>query len=292
MERIHKILSDNWAMRRQEFENLASILLPCIVNGTPEGLAGIIQEKIDAASLISDTQIVREWDLLWDEEIQPGSVLMIPLTGMLYSWRTAGLVEVLKKAARNPNIAGVVLSIDGPGGMTAHVERAARILREMEKPTATVVTDTMASAHFWIGTATDRVFVASPLCELGSVGVVITYVSFREYYKKNGIDYRAIYPDTADLKNKAVRAIDDDNDESLIKERAEKLHLAFSNDVALQLGVAYDPELPLFRGETFNGEEALAMGIADEMGDVEKAVEWIRLQSDIREANRYFSSNR
>lgn len=275
-------------MRREEFENLAGIMLPSIINGNLDSIASMLDKATPKATIIADTNIVRAIDVIWDDEIPSGSILMIPLYGMLYAWETNFLVDLLKKAEAHPNITGIILKIDGPGGMTSHVERVAKVIRECTKPTATVVTNLMASAHFWIGTATDRIFIASPLCEVGSVGVLITYVSFREYYKENGIDYREIYPDTADLKNKAVRAISDNNDESLIKERAEKLHKAFSDDVALQLGITYDPELPLFRGETFSGAEALAMGIADEKGDVEEAINWINLQTQIKEANNYF----
>lgn len=276
-------------MRRQEFESLATILLPSLMAGNADAMLGLLNGSKPVASIIGDVSMVKPWEVLWDEDIPSGSIMLVPLNGMLYSWETNMLVDLIKKADTNPNIAGIILKIDGPGGMTGHVERAARTIRECSKPTATVVTGLMASAHFWIGTATDRIYVASPLCEVGSVGVLITYTSFRQYWKKEGIDFREIYPDTADLKNKAVRAIVDNNDESLIKERAEKLHFAFSNDVALQLGIAYDPELPLFRGETFLGNEALEMGIADATGDVEDAAEWILLQSRIREANDYFA---
>lgn len=296
MERIHKILSDNWAMRRQEFENLAAVLLPSIASGNLEAASKAIDTKKlkpMAVKYTGDDIATVTWlDYYWENEIPEGSVMLIKLSGALYSWETKWLIEQIKTAERDKRICGIVLEIDGPGGMCSHVERAAGIIRNCKKPIATIVTDIMASAHFWIGTAADRIFAASPLCEVGSVGCFLTHVSFKEYFKQNGIDYRSIYPDTADLKNKEHRALEDKGDETLFKEALEHLHQAFSNDVAVQLGIAYDPEHPLFRGEMFYTSEAMSLGIIDEMGEVEDAVKWVQLQSQIQEANSFYSGNK
>ena len=293
MERIHKILSDNWAMRRQDFENLTAVLLPSISSGNLEAVVKAVDAKklkpMAVRYTADDIATVTWADYYWENEIPEGSVMLIKLSGTLYSWETNWLIEQIKRAERDKRICGVVLEIDGPGGMSSHVERAAGIIRNCSKPVATVVTDLMASAHFWIGTAADRIFAASPLCEMGGVGAFITYISFKEYFKKNGIDYRSIYPDTADLKNKEHRALEDKGDETLVKASLEQLHKAFSNDVAMQLGIAYDAELPLFRGEMFFTSEAMSLGIVDETGEVEDAVKWVQLQSRIREANSYYS---
>jgi ClpP class serine protease len=146
----------------------------------------------------------------------------------------------------------------------------------------------MASAHFWLGTASDRTFIASPLCEVGSVGVMITYCGFKEYFKQNGIDYREIYPDTADLKNKEIRALEDNNDESLIKARAEKIHKIFSETVARNLGIKYDPALPLFRGEMFSGDEAVELGYIDQFGGLGDAVKWVLATATAQKAEQLY----
>lgn len=166
---------------------------------------------------------------------------------------------------------------------------AASAVENCSKPTATVVTGIMASAHFWLGTASDRTFIASPLCEVGSVGIVVTHYSFKEYFRMNGIDYREIYPDTADLKNKETRILEENGDESLIKQRAERIHKVFSETVARNLGIEYDPELPLFRGELFNGDEAVQAGYIDQFGGLADAVKWVLAQATSRRANEYYN---
>lgn len=83
------------------------------------------------------------------------------------------------------------------------------------------------------------------MCEVGSVGIMLTYQSFKNYFKKQGIDYREIYPDSADLKNYETRAIEDDNNEEPIKQRLAVMHRIFCDAISRNLGIAYDPELPL-----------------------------------------------
>ncbi len=105
----------------------------------------------------------------------------------------------------------------------------------------------------------------------------------------NGIDYREIYPDTADLKNKETRILEENGDESLIKQRAERIHKVFSETVARNLGIEYDPELPLFRGELFNGDEAVQAGYIDQFGGLADAVKWVLAQATSRRANEYYN---
>lgn len=284
MNRLQRFLSDNWTIQRHDFENAMSLIMPCIISGNIEtAVEQLSKEKCKAEATASP--YMAKWYELDDIALPVDSVAVITLTGILYSWESEWVIRMIEAAELNPNICGIVFVIDGPGGMVSHLDLAASAVENCTKPTATVVTGVMASAHFWLGTASDHTFISSPLCEVGSVGVVFTYCSFKEYFKQNGIDYREIYPDTADLKNKETRAIDDKNDESLIKARAERIHKIFAETVARNLGIDYDPELPLFRGEMFNGDEAVANGYIDEFGGLADAVKWVLARATSRKAN-------
>lgn len=287
MDRLQQFFSDNWTIQRHDFENTVSLLMPCIINGNLQAAtAQLSKEKCTVKAITAP--YLASWDELDNPDLPEGSIAVISLTGVLYAWESEWVIRQVEAAELNPNICGLVIVIDGPGGMVSHLDMAAAAIENCTKPTATVVTGMMASAHFWLGTASDRTFITSPLCEVGSVGVVITYYSFKEYFRNNGIDYREIYPDTADLKNKDTRAIDDNDDESLIKERAERIHRVFSETVARHLGISYDPELPLFRGELFTGDEAVAAGYIDQFGGLSDAVKWVLAQATSRKADQFY----
>ena len=88
---------------------------------------------------------------------------VIILEGTLYSWETYRLEKQLRDVFDNPKICGAVLWINGPGGMVAHVDLAAKMIAESSKPIATYVAGTMGSAHFWLGTAAGRTFICNAL---------------------------------------------------------------------------------------------------------------------------------
>lgn len=283
MEKLHRLFSDNWAIQRHDFDNMVSLLMPSIIAGNITAAASQL-DTVKTSVRATASPYMAKWYELDDLMLPVDSIAVITLSGALYSWESQWLIRQVEAVESNPNICGMVLVIDGPGGMVSHLDQAVAAVEKCTKPTATVVTGIMASAHFWLGTATDRTFIVTPLCEVGSVGVVITHYSFKEYFKQNGIDYREIYPDTADLKNKPTRVLEESGDESLIKARAEKIHRAFSDAVARHLGIDYDPELPLFRGELFTGDEAVELGYIDQFGDVADAVKWVLAQATSRKA--------
>lgn len=287
MNKLQQFFSDNWTIQRHEYQSIMSLLVPAIVNGNIADITAEL-EKEKCCIKATTAPYQAKWYELDDITLPVDSIAVINLTGFLYSWESEWVIRQIEAAELNPNICGIVFVVDGPGGMTSHVDLAAAAIENCTKPTATVVTGIMASAHFWLGTASDRTFIASPLCEVGSVGVVMTYYSFREYFKQNGIDYWEIYPDTADLKNKETRALENDHDESLAKARAEKIHKAFSETVARNLGIKYDPELPLFRGEMFSGDEAVNLGYIDQFGNLSDAVKWVLATATARKADQLY----
>lgn len=274
MKRLQEIFAGNWAIAPKDYEAFCALLLPCIVHGNIDQAEAQLNKTGVKAYATYPTNIAEVWEL-GDDTLPDNSVAVIMLEGVLLSWETYRLERLLAQIEENPKICGAVLWINGPGGMVAHVDVVAAMLRNMTKPTATFVAGTMASAHFWIGTSTERTFVASPLCEVGSVGVMITWASFKEFFKKNGIDVRDIYPDTADLKNFEVRALENDGDEEPIKRHLEALHKVFAETVAANLGIEYDPELPLFRGQLFTGSEAVALGYINQTGTLQDAIAWV-----------------
>lgn len=285
MNLLQKVFTGSWSITPKDFEALSALLLPCIMRGNLDQAEAQLHQSAIKAYATEAPYLASRWELD-DETLPDGSVAVIELEGVLYSWNTFALEQCLLAAEQNPKICGVVLWINGPGGMIAHVDVVVNAIRELSKPVATFVAGMMCSAHFWLGSTAERVFVASPLCEVGSVGVMVTWASWKKYFEKNGIDVRDIYPDSADLKNHEYRALEDEGDEGPIKEQLERLHEVFARDVAENLGVTYDPELPLFRGQVFSGSEALGLGYVDQMGTLQDAVTWVLGRSTAMQANQ------
>lgn len=279
-------MSDSWVARRADLENLFAIILPAVKAGNIEQVEASFNST--GCTVMAASPYQAAWYELTDSALPDDSVAVIRLRGMIYSWTTESLIKFINVAESNSKICGIVLDIDGPGGMISHIPQAARAIERCTKPVAAVCTGTMASAHFWLGTAATRTFVADSVCEVGCVGVVSSLYSFKRFLDQNGIDFWEIYPDSADLKNIEVRKLVDEGDESLVKENAERLNRIFCNAVSKHLNIGYDPKLPLFRGAVFAGEEAVQLGYINEFGGVDEAVIWVLAEATSRKASELY----
>lgn len=284
MSRLQYLFSEYWSVRRSALSNLVSVVAPCIAAGNPAGAEAMLGEgRIEAVcSSMEPGAPFSRWDLAAGD-VPEGSVVAFRLTGMLYRWMTAELSELVDIAEANPNVEGLILVIDGPGGMAGGVPALADKIRALKTPVVTVVTGEMCSAHLWIGTSARKVFAASRHCEVGSIGAMTTFTSYRKYFEKNGIENRDIYPDTSDLKNREYRDLEDNGDEAAVKERLGKLHRTFVDHVAACRGLAPDITQPHFRGAMMQAEEAVKAGIIDEIGGMPEAMRWLQAQKVIGE---------
>lgn len=101
-----------------------------------------------------------------------------------------------------------------------------------------------------------------------------------------GIEIEDVYPDSADLKNRAYRDKEEKQDDTLIKENLSFYHHLFAQTIARNLGVKYDAQDPLFRGQTFFADTALAKGYVDAYGSLEDAILWVSAQKTVKRANK------
>lgn len=280
MTHILDFLKANWLMSGEAHRNLIDAVLPMLKAGHADKIDSMLS-KSGVMAYATTPYLAAQYELD-DSSLPEASVAVIRLSGPLYSWDTYRLEHLLHVVEGNQRIAGIVLWIDGPGGMATHVDVVARQIHEFSKPVATYVAGEMSSAHFWLGCAASRIFISSPMSEVGSVGCYTTYISLKKYYADMGVDIRDIYPDSSDMKNLWYRDIEERDDEQRVKDSLAELHRFFCEAVSDFLAIPYDPSLPLFRGELFTGKQAIDEGYAHQLGNLQDAAQWVLAQSVIR----------
>ena len=182
MNRIQLIFNEKWAMAREDYYNLVSLILPSIHSGNFKEVEAFF-EKDTVTAYASDLNFVGRWNLE-DSGLPSDSVAVIVLEGTLYAWETFRLQEYIAQAAANDRIAGIILWINGPGGMITGLDNASKMISECPKPVVAYIAGACASAHFWLASAADKRFLGSLMCEVGSIGVVGTYYNAKEALKK------------------------------------------------------------------------------------------------------------
>ena len=93
MNRIQLIFNEKWAMAREDYYNLVSLILPSINSGNFKEVEAFF-EKDTVTAYASDLNFVGRWNLE-DSGLPSDSVAVIVLEGTLYSWETFRLQEYI-----------------------------------------------------------------------------------------------------------------------------------------------------------------------------------------------------
>jgi signal peptide peptidase SppA len=110
------------------------------------------------------------------------SVAVVPLIGTLMKGRSSfgGTSTIQARrdidlAARNPDVSGILLSIDSPGGTVAGTDELGQAVKSARrrKPVFAQINDTGASAAYWVASQASKVYANSPTALVGSIGTML-----------------------------------------------------------------------------------------------------------------------
>jgi protease-4 len=142
-----------------------------------------------------------------------GSISIIPVIGSLFKEDQdcgpigmATMGNMLKKADGHPNISAHLLYIDSPGGTVDGLETFGNIVKAAKKPVIAFVDGMMASAALWIGSCAKEAYASTEIDQIGSVGVLLSFMDVQPVYEKLGAKFHKI---TADQSYDKTRIWDD-----------------------------------------------------------------------------------
>jgi protease-4 len=211
-----------------------------------------------------------------------GKVAVISLSGTITtggssllssSTITPDLVRnYLAKAESDKAVKAIVLRIESPGG---EIEPCQEILLEIErvKETKTIVVSmggTAASGGYYISTQADKI-VALPTTQTGSIGVISAVVNVEELLEKLGIQieifkggkYKDMYWGFRELTPE---------EEEIMQGTVDEYYEQFIDVVAEGRGLSKEEVKNLATGQLYSGTKAKELGLVDELGDLDTAI--------------------
>lgn len=198
-------------------------------------------------------------------------ILLMPINGVLFktdfcgSPGTATIAQWYEQAGADPAVKGIVEVVDSPGGQAEGTAFLAQVKAKVNttKPIVEFVNEMMCSAAYWVGAKSNYIYVAVPTAIIGSIGTKLTYQ--KSVKDPNVVE---IYPKTSSLKNNIFREADKGNIEPMT-EHAAYLDSVFMQDMkASRQNIS---EQALLGQELFSSD-AIANGLADEMGTLDDAI--------------------
>lgn len=211
----------------------------------------------------------------------PG-IAVIPVHGTLVK-RTAGLnaasgltsyteiAAMLDSALTDPQVAGILLDIDSPGGEASGSFELARRVREASavKPVWAVANDSAYSAAYAIGSAANRLIV-SETGGVGSIGVIALHIDQSVKDANEGYRYTAVTAGTHKNDFSPHQPLTDEAKAELQAE-VDRLYGLFVEHVATMRTLGSDDVRSTQAGLYF-GANAIAAGLADAVGTFESAL--------------------
>jgi protease-4 len=224
-----------------------------------------------------------QWPSVLDKQIAvvyaTGSIVTGKSSGGgLFSGNTMGsetTAEMIRRARKDKNVKAIVLRVDSGGGSGLASDLILTELRlaqsEDKKPVIVSMGSAAASGGYWISAYADRIF-ADRSTLTGSIGVFALMPSVEGLSKKIGINTQRI------KKNKfAVQSIFNDLDEdetAFLQQHIDGFYKGFVEKVAEARDKTYEDIDKIAEGRVWAGEDALELGLIDEIGGLKEAVEY------------------
>jgi len=178
--------------------------------------------------------------------------------------------RILDRLAADPDVIGVVLDIDSGGGQSYGTPEFYDYLRSYPKPIGTYTDGYLCSAAYYIGNATQFIVANKRAEAIGSIGAYSHWVDFTGIIEKLGGKSITMYATESTEKNAETRAIEEENDfKPYIKNILDPLVATFQSDMK-----SARPQLNeiVFKGNTWNAEKSLELGLIDQIGTLETAI--------------------
>lgn len=162
------------------------------------------------------------------------------------------------------NIEGVLVEINSPGGTPVASERIAERLHNSPLPVVGLIGDVGASGGYMVAAATDFL-VASPMSDVGSIGVNMSYVEESEKNAEEGLTYVQLTTGKFKDVGSPNRPITDEERELLLAD-LQVIHNEFVNIVAKYRNMDVSKVSALADGSSMPGTRALDSGLIDALG--------------------------
>lgn len=221
-------------------------------------------------------------------DVQDG-IAVVSVAGVLVNdedwWEEYGcstydrIAREVTHAAGNPDIDGILLAVNSPGGETDKAfEVAAKITAATKKKPTWSVADTSAySAGYLLASSGSRVYVPPFTGGVGSIGVYTVHMDWSGMLADAGVKPTFISAGKGKTDGHPYKPLSPDA-KSRIQADVDRLYGLFVDHVASRRGIP-GGSIREFGARLFAGQEAIDAGLADRIGDTETALlemrEWL-----------------
>lgn len=165
------------------------------------------------------------------------------------------------QSALDAGARGVMLATDSPGGTVSGNREAAEFIAELPVPVVAHASGMACSAAYKLIAGSDEI-LATPSATVGNIGTILSWADCSEFWRQNGIEFKAITSEGADLKS-TFHTEPNAAQLAFLKSEIDEMGKHFRDHVAAHRE-DIDPEV--WRAGWYHGETAGRLGLIDGIG--------------------------
>ena len=181
-------------------------------------------------------------------------------------------IDELVKFRKDGSVKAVVVRIESPGGgVSPSQELYQEIRRTVQvKPVVVSMGSVAASGGYYIACAAQKIY-ANPGTITGSIGVILQFTNFEELLRKIGFRMEVVksgpYKDVGNPGREMTA-----EEKAYLQEMVNNVHQQFVRDVARGRHMKVEKVREVADGRIFTGEQAMELGLVDELGNLKDAI--------------------
>ena len=217
------------------------------------------------------------------EEMPDNTVAIVNLKGEmtkydgLCNYGALSISNLIKHLGVSKNISGIVLDIDGPGGSVNAIAPLLEAMKfvDMQGKPVVVHGDMVASAHLYVAVHGTHFMLDNEIAsQAGSVGTLIQFADYTQYWEEKGIKLHTIYAPESTHKNRefedALKGDYKGMQSNVLSPLAQKFQQAVREQRAGKLDEKAEG---ILNGAMFWGGDAVKYGLADSIGTLGDAIQ-------------------
>jgi protease-4 len=207
-------------------------------------------------------------------------VALIRLEGTILDSKDT--IDELKDHVKNPSVKAIVLRVDSPGGAVAPSQEIYEEVRKAVAKKTVVISmgSIAASGGYYIASPATKI-VANPGTLTGSIGVIMEIPNMEGLMNKIGVKTEVIKSGKHKDIASVFRGINKE-DREILQNVLDNVHNQFINAVSEGRKMLREDVVKIADGRIYTGEQALKVGLIDELGNLDDAVKLAAKLSGIK----------
>tara|TARA_A100001011_G_C14321617_1_gene851029 strand:+ start:4551 stop:6317 length:1767 start_codon:yes stop_codon:yes gene_type:complete len=194
-------------------------------------------------------------------------------------------VKTLEELAKDDWIKAVVIRVDSPGGSALTSELIWRTIENLKesKPVIVSMGNVAASGGYYIAAGANYIF-ADPLSITGSIGVFATLPNAKSFLNDIGIQAQSVETHPNALGYSPYQALSKPYEKQIIR-GIENIYDMFKERVAMGRNLSPKAVENLAQGRVWSGKQALELGLIDNLGGLQDAINLAAKNLELKEYN-------